>query len=99
MLTIPFQVSETEYSIFVVLENDNLDRLKAYDPAEIVLTKFPPAWQALKLKVVVIGYATPEEAARLQDPKADTRALLRQLCRGFAFRPDRGDTNARYKEV
>jgi hypothetical protein len=65
-----------------------VDRIKAYDPAVIETTKFPPDWQKLLVKEVVVMFATPEEikAGGVNPPE-----LLKQLSRGFKYRPKHGD--------
>jgi hypothetical protein len=98
MLLVPFRVSDTQYSIFVVLSEENIRRIKTYDPAEVSIPKLPAEWQALRLREVLIGWATPREIADLQACN-DTEAVaaqLKKLTRGFAFRPQLGDANGPY---
>jgi hypothetical protein len=33
MYGVPFAISDTEYSIFLILLDENIDRIKAYGPA------------------------------------------------------------------
>lgn len=35
MLVIPFATSQTDFNVFVALEQDNIARMQAYDPAQI----------------------------------------------------------------
>ena len=57
MVLVPFQVEPGQYSVFVILQDDNLERIKTYDPAEITLNKMPDPWISMKLKDILIGYA------------------------------------------
>ena len=96
MIVIPLQVSETAYSIIVLLEDDNLERIKAYDPAEITIRKL--GLSHLRLQDVVIGYATAQEAAQVAAirDRAEIPELLKKLSRGYQYRPDKGDHDGPY---
>lgn len=99
MQIIPFMVDEGHFNIFVVLEDENLRRMKAYDPAQFALDKLPGEWRSRKLNVVIIGYATPADLAHVKH-LADAGvpdAVLVFLSRGFAFRPDLGDSDKPYE--
>jgi hypothetical protein len=99
MTTIAFQVSPTEFNVFVCLKDDNLARIRAYDPAEIDAAKFLP-YASLKMRTVIVGYATDAEEAELQHaPQKDVPGLLEKLSRGFAFKPESGDSDLPYEEV
>lgn len=100
MFAIPFQLNELEYSVFIILENENLERLKEYDPAELSVRKFivhiPPH---LKLRDIIIGYATPTDLEKIKEmAQADEKPtkILQYLSRGFRFRPEAGDSDAPY---
>jgi hypothetical protein len=86
------------YSITVVLENDNIDRMWKYDPASVVLASLGRPWSELKLKDLVITYATEEEKGRVLEMCASGQVIdaLRLLSRGFQFRPDQGDYDGPY---
>jgi hypothetical protein len=101
MLVIPFALSDREYSIFVLLGPENLDRIKAYDPAEVSIPKMAASetTRGRTLRDVIIGYATDAEAAAILKPGADVGAVLRHLSRGFRYRPDRGDSDDPYKKA
>jgi hypothetical protein len=99
MLTMPVQVSQGEYALFVVLEDDNIVRMKEYDPAEVDLHKLGPPWNKLRLRTVIVGYLAPgedtKEFHRLIG-EGRPKAAIRYLNRGFRFRPERGDHDADY---
>jgi len=93
MFVIPVRISATQYSLAIVLQDDNITRIKAYDPAELSIRKMGAPWNTLSLKDIMILYATAEEEKRtfaLMEA-GDVRGALRLLSRGFKFRPDAGD--------
>jgi hypothetical protein len=96
MLCIPFQVSETHFSLFITLDDASLSRMKQYDPAEVTFAKVMEGstMKGLILKDIIIGYATAKDIAHILDlAKTDQplREGLKYLSRGYAFRPDQGD--------
>lgn len=102
MFTIPLQVNPQEFDLFVFFEDENISRIKEYDPAEVVKKHLPGLFQKLQIRNVVIGYVAPGEMdavfTRLQNGE-DVRAVLRTLTRGFRYRPDQGDHDAPYLSV
>jgi hypothetical protein len=89
----PVQMDKTYYCIFVLLEDDNLARIREFDPAEVNVTQVGAPWSELKLRDVVIAYLAPfdkEEFMRLCSMKTP-REALRLVTRGFRFRPELGD--------
>lgn len=101
MLVIPFRYDVVSYSVFVVLSDENLTRLREYDPAEVTVDKLGPPWASMRLKDVIIAYATARELEALTHLRTDgeVRRALMDLSRGFKFRPDRGDSDAPYRSV
>jgi hypothetical protein len=98
MFIIPLGIEPGIYSIFVVLDDDNLERIKKYDPAEIVTKSLGPPWTGRKLKDIVITYATAAEQAQViaMCREGRIREALRLLTRGWQYRPDRGDYDGPY---
>jgi hypothetical protein len=101
MFIIPFQVSQTEYTLFIALDQENIDRIKNYDPAEVVKTNLGQPWSGLALKDVIIGFATEEEKNKVMElwKAGQPQKALRLLSRGFKFRPDRGDSDDQYQRM
>jgi hypothetical protein len=104
MFVLPIQISETEYNIYFVLQQENLDRMKAYDPAQLEVPNLPGNYRGLTLRTVLIMFATDEEANRLETlmRTGKTREGLKalyQLSRGFQFDPGRGDTDDPYESL
>jgi hypothetical protein len=102
MIVLPLQINQKQYSLFVILEKENVDRIRFHhDPAEIVMEKLPSPWTAeLSLKDIVICYVSETDLPRFMDlSKTNPIAALRFLSRGFAFRPDRGDDDESYESL
>lgn len=98
MMVIPFRVSETQYSLYVILGKENLQRIAQYDPAEVTLDKLGEPFAKLTLKDVVIGYATDDEQQQVVGlcASGQVRQALRMISRGFRFRPTGGDYDGPY---
>src|SRR2546423_2251058 len=100
MLTIPIQVSTTMFDLICVLEDENLQRMQEYDPAEVILGKLPSRYGQLRLRRIGLYYANPEQVKRLVSmPSAkDGLAMITgELSRGFKFRPELGDHDQPYQ--
>jgi len=93
LVVIPFQVSADRYSMFVGLQASNLERIQAYDPAEVAAGDLPPPYDRLRLQDIIIGWVTPEDLTAIEDGVAacDIRGVMQRLTRGYRYRPDRGD--------
>jgi hypothetical protein len=97
MFVMPFQVTDTEYSIYVGFTQDSMQRMMAYDPAELQLSKLPLdrfRELGLTLKDIVFGFCSEqdqEHAMKLMQEADDPRPGLQYLTRGFVFRPRMGD--------
>lgn len=101
MLTIPTQINDKEFSLLIILQDENVERIKQYDPAEIVLTKLGGKFRGLTLKDIVIMYATEGEIKQVTEMfrQGNAADALKLLSRGFAFRPDLGDNDDPYKSL
>jgi len=98
MIVIPVGVDQKSYSLFVILEDSNIDRIKKYDPAEVTVDKIGSSWSTLKIKDVVIMYASQEEVMEISQSR-NPIALLRKLSRGFVYRPELGDNDDPYSKI
>ena len=98
MMVIPFRINSTEYSVFVVFGQENLDRILQYDPAEVTLNKLGAPWDRMRLKDVLIGFATAAEEAEVMrlSGAGEGRKALQMLSRGFRYKPDTGDHDGPY---
>lgn len=93
MQCIPVIVSEDSYDLFIILEEENVVRMKAYDPPEILTTALPTECLARKVNNIVLMYATDRDLTAVIAACAvgDVRTALRILSRGYQWRPDRGE--------
>lgn len=91
MLVIPFSTDAGSYKLFVILEDDNIERCKRLDPAQIQVPM--PGFERHRLSRIFIGYASPEQKAQIlaMVAQGNVGEALKQLSRGFEFRPDLGD--------
>ncbi len=91
LLVIPFSVTNVGYSLMIVLQEGNIDRIREYDPAVVVMRELPPDMG--QLVDVVVTFATTEDAAFIEECGRTGRIseALKRLTRGYRFRPDLGD--------
>ena len=101
MHIIPFQTGPASYNVFVVIEDDNLARMREYDPAQFGLDRLPPEWGARRLGMVIIGYPSPKDLAQVQFllQAGEVGRALKFLTRGFKFDPAQGDSDEPYRSA
>jgi hypothetical protein len=102
MESLPFRINDTEYSLFVVFEDENIERIREQDPAEVHLPLLGDRWyKELRLRDVIITYANAEDLKTFHDlcMQDKAREAMQFLCRGFRYRPDRGDNDAMYRSL
>jgi hypothetical protein len=106
MFIIPYRVDQDHYSLFIVLQRENIARITEYDPATVEPSKMGSEWSRLKLMDIFIGYATDEDVALIRNQlrhetgltrTATVQQVLNHLSRGFRYRPDPGDNDEPYK--
>lgn len=87
MITMPIQVAPGEYTVFIVLEDENIAQINRHDPMQVNVGKLGPPWDGLKLLDIVIAYLAPgadtTEFHRLIG-RGQTRKALAHLTRGMA---------------
>jgi hypothetical protein len=100
MMTVPLQVNAVQFDLFVILEIENIERIKQYDPAEIVGKNLGHPWKDLKIRNVMILFATAEETKRLSGcpSKEAVVTMLKELSRGWTYRPDKGDSDSSFQK-
>lgn len=100
MMTLPLRISETEIDVFVILEDDNIERIRKYDPAEIV-RKNTGQFANLAIRNVVIMYASKADIATIMPmfENGNPRQALQYLSRGWKYRPDSGDHDGDYESL
>lgn len=101
MLVIPFAINATEFNVFVALQDDSLERMKSYDPAQIEPRKMGMPWAGMRLNVVLIGYATGPDVEEINRLQASGRGaeITKFLARGFNFKPEAGDYDGPYRRA
>lgn len=101
MHILPFETRPGVYDVFIVLEEKNLERMKAHDPAQVAFGKFPPNWHSKKLERVIICYADPLDIERVIKLMRGGHVLegMQYLTRGFKFDPKAGDSDRPYTSL
>lgn len=96
VLIIPFQISATQFSLLVVLQDGNIERMKAKDPGEIPVHELMAKMAPLTLRDVILAHATAAEAKQLlKDSLLGVKigAAFHKLFCGWQYRPDLGDND------
>src|SRR5262245_5640908 len=95
MQAIPYRLNEDEYNVCLILEDENVARIKDHDPAELIISYLPEEWRQLRLNTVIITYASGGDLLEMRKllDAGEIKQALRFLCRGFRFRPDKGDAD------
>lgn len=90
MLMIPV-LNKGRVDLLIVLEDDNIERIKQYDPAEVKWSQIP--WPDVRPRTIGIGYATAEEIKKIHKlaEEGKPQEAIKLVTRGFKFRPERGD--------
>jgi hypothetical protein len=81
--------------VVLVLADDNIERMKRYDPAQVPWAELPKEISMRQPHSIGIAYATADELKQIEqmsvsDPDWKEKALA-MLSRGFEYRPDLGD--------
>ena len=89
MILIPFTTDSKGFCLFIVLEDDTIDKIARYDPAHVSVAGLPTDFRNLPLAEVVVGYANPEDVSRIMELLKDGKNtdILKYLSRGFSFQP------------
>lgn len=99
MISIPMQVNDLLYDLFVILEDENIERIKNYDPAEIVTQNMPKPWRSMSIRNVILMRATSEEMIHITSLHNfdDVKAAIKNLSRGWKYKPKSGDNDGSYQ--
>lgn len=95
MLVIPAQFSPSEYHLFVVLDDDGVERMRLHDPGEIPLGHMAPPFDTLTLRKFVLCYANDAEMKQIAEwaRQGKLPKIIKLLTSGFRYRPEKGDNN------
>lgn len=96
MLAIPLQTGPQQFQLAVILEQENIDRVMEYDPAEIDIAKLALPWRLWHCHRVVLFFATAEEVVEIRNNPGSVLKLLQRLGRGFKYQPRAGDHDHAY---
>lgn len=93
MLSLPVIINESCYDLFIILDEDNVARMKAYDPAEVVTGNFSAKFMEHKVRNIILMYGTAKEIELFTRmcQAGEVRGALRLLSRGYRWRPESGD--------
>ncbi len=92
MIMIPLAWPDGSFDLIVVLEDENLERMREYDPAEIKwrdLGKF----SQYRPKTIQIGYGTSEDVKKISElsQQGKVAEAIKLVSRGWKYRPEAGD--------
>jgi tetratricopeptide (TPR) repeat protein len=92
MILIPMLAPNGKVSLLIILEDDNIERIKQYDQAEVHWEQLS-AIAHMRPATIGIGYATAEEAAKLGNfaRQGKFREAIQLVTRGFKYHPELGD--------
>ena len=89
MIMIPIETDlHRKDALIIVLGADNLEHMKAADPAEIDIRG---SGKRLVNPIVLLCYEESSPALNRLVQGGNVDALIKYLQRGWAFRPDKGD--------
>jgi hypothetical protein len=92
MYLIPRQVNATEYVVLVVLQQENVDRIREQNPVELGLRDLPTPWSGMKCRDVVITFAAQDDFTRVKAlcEEGKPGEAFRLVTRGRKNRPEGG---------
>jgi len=96
MMLAPLQINAEEYIIICALQDENLERIKQKDPAQLQIYRLGEPFSKLNLREVHLTHITDKEMEVIQTMISngeDVRGFLKKLCSGWKYRPDKGDND------
>ena len=91
MMILPVPV-QGQLRLLIVLEDENWERIKEHDCAEVNWKDLQPELRMLPVHSVHIGYVTPEERAKIVEFQriGDMAAAIKLITGGFKVKPGDG---------
>lgn len=91
MLMLPISY-EGKLKLLIILEDDNLQRIKEHDCAEVIWAQLGQ-FANLRPSTISIGYANPAEMKQIHAwaQAGNIRDCIKLVTEGFKFRPEAGD--------
>lgn len=82
-----------QINLVIVLGDDNLERIKQYDPVEVIWHELPWRVSSRFPHTIAVAYATREELELIERLAKDGKQeeALQLVTRGWRFRPELGD--------
>jgi hypothetical protein len=81
--------------LLIVLDEQSIERIRAYDQAEVLWGQLPHEYSARRPNCIGIGFATTEELNEIERLSATDENWKEKayalVTRGFKFQPDKGD--------
>jgi hypothetical protein len=98
---VPIKRDDGSYTLFIILDDSGLDRLKDHDPSHLEIHRMGEPWVSLKMNDCMIVYATQEELFQIDHCPTGKEIveLLKHMTRGWKHRPDLGDHDGDYLDV
>jgi hypothetical protein len=100
MIAIPIKINDNEMRIAFVLNPENMDRIKNYDPATFEISKLPREWKRLEIIGIMVGYATEEEIKDISERCSKGENVYEVIhsivARGWKYKPEQGDSDEPY---
>ena len=94
MLLLPIPTETRRLKLLVVLEHDEIDRMKRYDPAQVMWDDLG-LYRNIPVESVTISYLKPEHAKDFYEwaRTGQIKRCVDLIMSGFEFRPDLGDND------
>lgn len=93
MLILPLPRTDGKFELVVVLEDENIERIKRYDPAQFEMEKVTEDGERIGLARLTIAYASPADLLWIRElvERGKNGEALKFIARGWEYRPDLGD--------
>lgn len=92
MLIIPAHHPNGDFDLLIVLEQENIDRIKEYDPAELKWNELG-YFSDVKPRSIQITFGSPEDIKKIHELAKVGKPVeaIKLVTRGWKFRPESGD--------
>jgi hypothetical protein len=90
MLLVPLEVDKKVFDLFIILEDENLSRMRDNDPGEIKFP-LPEPWASLAIRNIQLCHVSNQDMPKLMAIGRDPNKIARFLMRGWKRRPEDHD--------
>jgi|SRR5215831_8102015 len=92
MLLLPVETRNHKHDVLIVIiQPDNLARMREGDPAEVILKDIRQAGKNLLDPLILLCYEENSPVLQRLIQGGDIKAISKHLQRGWQFRPEAGD--------